>query len=110
MTQFMIPQEAEVEADDVGFIAELNHTGDIKYTWNRKNEAEVAAAEEHFKAMKAKGFLVFKVSRVGLKGKEVAEFSGKLGGLIFQAGTKSEVAQTFDPKASYVATPPAVGG
>jgi hypothetical protein len=106
MTKLIVPQETTAAEDDIGIMAELGHTGDIKYYWNRRKPEEVAAAEEHFKAMKAKGFLVFKVTRLGRQGAEVANFSNT-GKFVYKGG---ELAHTFDPKANYVATPPAVGG
>jgi hypothetical protein len=95
--------------DDTGFIAELNHKGDIKYTWNRKKPEEVAAAKAHFESMRAKGFLVFKVSALGRKGKPVTgDFPKTVGALMYQGN--AELAQTFESSANYIATPMAVGG
>lgn len=98
---------------EVGYIAELNGTGDTKYTWDRKSPRECEAAHEHFDAMKKKGFLVFKVGKLGCRGKKpVEDFDPKTGSYVYVEGQRqpAEVAKTFDPKANYVATPPVVGG
>ena len=56
--------------ENIGYIAHLNHEGDTKYTWDRKNKAECEAAKEHFDSLKKKGFLAFKVGRVGNKSRK----------------------------------------
>ena len=50
---------------DLGTIAHLNHEVDSTYSWDRKNKAECDAAKEHFDSLRAKGFLAFKVNRLG---------------------------------------------
>lgn len=70
----------------------MDRTGDTKTMWDPKNDDEVEVAREQFKALKKKGYAVY---RVGERGK------------------KSEVMQTFDPDAGamiLVATPPVQGG
>ena len=83
---------------------------------NRKNAKECEAAHEHFTAMKAKGFLIFKVKPFGRKSKQQVErFDPKDGGYVYAEGKTenrepAEVAHKFDPKADYVATPMVSGG
>jgi hypothetical protein len=97
----------EVSDEDMGTISHLNHEGDTKYTWNRKNLAECDAAREHFDALRAKGFLAFKVTPVGLKGKPVSGFNPNAGKYLF---TAPEMATKFEPRANYVMTPQFQGG
>jgi hypothetical protein len=105
-----------VEPEEIGYLAELNHEGDIKFTWNRKNAKECEAAHEQFDAMKAKGFLIFKVRPFGRKSKkQVERFDPKDGGYVYAEGKTgnrepAEIAHKFDPKADYVATPMVAGG
>jgi hypothetical protein len=97
--------------EDVGTIAQLNHEGDIQYTWDQKNPTECTAAKEYFDTLLAKGFLAFKITRVGLKGKRAKEFSEKTGGYHFTAPEEApEMAREFDPKADYVVSPQMTGG
>ena len=98
---------------DLGTISHLNHEGDTTYTWDRKNKAECEAAQAHFEALKAKGFLVFKVNRLGGKQKKptTGEFDPKAGKYIYTAPEDApEMATEFDPQANYVATPAMQGG
>jgi hypothetical protein len=92
--------------ENTGSIAHLNHEGDTTYTWNRKNEAECEAAKEHFAALKKKGFLAFKVNRMGCKQKKPTDtFDQKAGKYIYTAPDEE-----FDPKSDYVVTPQMRGG
>ena len=104
---------------DLGTMSELNREGDTKYTWDRKSPKECEAAHEHFTAMRAKGFLIFKVKPFGRKSKQqVGDFNPKDGGYVYSEGrTKgspyrepAEIAREFDPKADYVVTPAVAGG
>lgn len=97
-----------LDTPDIGTIAELNHEGDIKFSWDRKNPRECEAAHEHFDAMKKKGFLVFKVKKFGRKGDGADRFDPKEGKYLYSA--PAELAKTFDPKSDYVVSPPVVGG
>jgi hypothetical protein len=102
-----------VEPEEIGYLAELNHEGDIKFTWNRKNAKECEAAHEQFDAMKAKGFLIFKVKTFGRKGDAVKTFDPKAGAYVYTAPEQAEaaeIAKEFDSKASYVVTPRVAGG
>jgi hypothetical protein len=93
---------------DTGSIAHLDHNGDTKYTWNRNNPIECDAAKEHFDTLRGKGFLVFKITRLGgTKGQPVKEFSPKAGGYLY---TAPEMVRDFDPKGDYVVSPQMAGG
>jgi hypothetical protein len=98
-------------------MAVMGQSGDTKYLWDPTNPIEVEAAREHFEAMKAKGFLVFKLTSVlRRKGKEVSKFHPKGKGYLYvppatEAETDGVKADEFDPEADrYIATPPIVGG
>lgn len=102
-----------LELDEtMGTIAQLNHEGDTKYQWNRKNEAECTAAREHFEHLIEKGFLAFKVKKFGHKGAPAAGFDPQEGKYIFTPPTEDppQVATTFDSNADYVVAPPMRGG
>lgn len=90
-----------------GRISQLNHEGDTKYSWDRNNELEVAAAKEHFDSLRAKGFLVFKVKFLGLKKVSVDSFDKNAGKYIFSA---PEMVTEFTPEADYVVSPQMSGG
>ena len=93
---------------DIGTLSHLNHEGDTTYSWNRKNKTECDAAKEHFNSLKTKGFLAFKVNRIGCKQKKpTEEFDPKAGKYIY---TPPEMVTEFDPQANYVVTPPMQGG
>ena len=96
-----------VDVENIGTIATLNMTGDSKYTWNRDNPKECQAAHEHFDAMKAKGFMVFKVKKFGRKGEITKDFDPRDGGYIYK---DAEIAREFEPTADYVVTPKVSGG
>lgn len=105
--------EDDLGTEDVGTISQLNHEGDTKYTWDRKNPKECEAAREHFESLLKKGFIAFKLTRLGLKGKRTREFSGTSGGYLFKAPVEDEepvLTREFDPQASYVVTPILTGG
>ena len=93
---------------DLGSIAQLNHEGDTRYEWNRSNEAECEAAREHFESLRKKGFLAFKVNRLGGRQKKpTGDFDPKAGKYIY---TAPEMVTEFDPQANYVVTPQMQGG
>lgn len=96
--------------ETTGCMATLNHEGDTKYTWDRDNPIEVEQARVHFNAMKAKGWLVFKVQR-GRRGPPARDFGKKQSAYIFVAKEgKTEIAHKFDAKADYIAAPAVSGG
>lgn len=93
---------------NLGTISHLNHEGDTAYSWDRKNKAECDAAKEHFDALRAKGFLAFKVNRCGCKQKKpTSDFDSKAGKYIYTAPV---MATEFEPEANYVVTPAMQGG
>jgi hypothetical protein len=97
----------EIFDENTGSIAQLNHKGDTKYTWNRKNKAECDAAREHFESLLKKGFLAFKVTRMGCKGSQVGDFNPNSGKYLF---TSPMMTREFEPQADYVVTPQYQGG
>jgi len=71
-------------------MAVMGKEGDTKTVWDKDKPDEVEAAKIQFDALKAKGYLAFKVDEDGEKG---------------------EVMKKFDPKAQKVIlAPPVVGG
>jgi hypothetical protein len=97
----------KIDPITTGSISQLNHEGDTKYTWNRKNELEVQAAKEHFDSLRAKGFLVFKVKFLGLKKEAVETFDGNDEKYLY---TAPEMVTEFTPEADYVVSPQMSGG
>jgi hypothetical protein len=97
----------EILDENTGSIAELNHEGDTKYTWNRKNQAECDAARGHFDTLLKKGFLAFKVTRLGCKGSPEGGFNPNAGKYLF---TAPQMTREFEPQADYVVTPQYQGG
>jgi len=93
--------------ENTGSISELNHEGDTKYTWNRKNQVECDAAKEHFDSLLKKGFLAFKVTRLGCKGSPESGFNPNAGRYLF---TAPQMTREFEPQADYVMTPQYHGG
>jgi hypothetical protein len=98
----------EDDEPNLGTIAQLNNEGDTTYSWDRKNKAECDAAKEHFASLRKKGFLAFKVNRIGGKQKKPTDtFDSKAGKYIY---TAPELATEFEPQANYVMTPQMQGG
>jgi len=64
-----------IDYEEEGVILVLNNSGDIKITWNRKNETEVAYAREEFKKLTQKGWAAFSVGKLGKKTKKITEFN-----------------------------------
>lgn len=81
-------------------IIEPDLSGDVKLTWDPKNEKEVEHARKHFDELKKKGHIFFKISPEGQKGDQTKQFPAGAGELICE----------FDPKADVVATQVPVGG
>ena len=91
-------------------MAVMGETGDTKYIWDPKVPAEVEAARGHFEAMRKKGFMVFKLTRLQRKGKKAGDFNPGAKGYLY-AAPKDELAHKFDPEADrYLAVPPVAGG
>ncbi len=73
-----IPVENLIEFSVMG----LN--GDTKVYWNKANPAEVDAAREHFKSLRAKGYLAYKLNpKDDSKGEQVTEFNPEDNAVIF---------------------------
>ena len=70
MAAFMLPNPP----DGHGMLCVLDKTGDTKTVWDRRNEAEVAAAKAQFEALKGQGYLAFSVAKDGSKGEQIHEF------------------------------------
>ncbi len=60
-----------------GVIEATDSTGDTKLMWDSGRPEEVKAAREHFDALKAKGFIAYKV--------------------VGREGTEGDIIQRFDP-------------
>jgi hypothetical protein len=94
----------------------MSQAGDTKYIWDPANPIEVKAAKEHFKKLKDKGWLVFKLSPyLHRKGKEVKRFHPQGKGYLYVApaeetASDGEVVSELDPKANHIAVPPVAGG
>ena len=65
------------------------HEGDLKFTWDPANEAEVQEVKRTFDKMRSKGFYGYRVKK---------------------DGTKSEVIREFDPEAAAIIMAPQVAG
>lgn len=84
------PEAIEVP-EGHGLMSTLDRTGDLRVMWDRKNRAEVRAAEQQFKDLTGKGYLAYEA-----KGKD---------------GNQGEQIREFDPKAErIVLVRPPVGG
>lgn len=67
----------------MGSIAVLGKEGDTKTTWDSSNKVEVEVARSQFNALKAKGYLAYRVDTQGAKsGEVVREFDPSLNALI----------------------------
>ena len=56
--------------------------GDLKTTWDPKNDDEVEAAEMQFDDLVGKGFQGYRVGKTGKKGKLIDTFDPKAGKII----------------------------
>ena len=91
-TPAVLPLRATRDLSDEhrGEIAVLDHTGDTKLVWDRRNAPEVEAARATFDALKRQGYLAYSVSK---------------------AGDRNEVLREFDPDAeAIILSPPLAGG
>lgn len=62
------------KTEEKGELIVLDSTGDTKITWSRHNSEETEAARVHFRALRAKHYLGFKMNRDGTKGTQLEEF------------------------------------
>lgn len=105
--------EFEEIPEDLGAFAVLGQDGDTKHIWNPKKADEVEAAKTLFDTLLKKGYLAFKLTRLGTKGKPVPDFGEAKGRLVFapKSAEDGEMVTSFDPAASRVVmTPPMAGG
>jgi len=62
MTDTMTEQlTGEPVAEGEHVILTLDRQGDSRFSWNPRNQAEVDNAEAHFKNLKSKGYLAYRV-------------------------------------------------
>lgn len=66
----------------------MDHSGDIKLSWDPDNQQEIAAAKASFEAMKKKGYMAY----------------------VMKSFSKGEVMHEFDPKAKRIIMSPAMQG
>jgi len=85
----MLDTTTELTSDQ-GMLCVLNHEGDTKIIWDRRNADEVENARRTFNDLKAKGYAAYSV-----EGKE---------------GEKGEVVRKFDPSAERLILAPAMVG
>jgi hypothetical protein len=58
----------------VSTLSVLDHTGDTRIEWDRRNRDEVAAAREMFAKMKDKRYLAYRLDADGSQGEVIREF------------------------------------
>lgn len=61
----------------------MGKEGDVKQTWNRKNQAEVAAAKELFEKLIGDGYRAYLMNKNGSKGEPVETFDAKYERILF---------------------------
>lgn len=61
----------------------MDHTGDSKVMWNRKNPDEVAIARRTWDDLKAKRYTAYKPNADGSNGAVVTEFDPAIEALVF---------------------------
>lgn len=52
----------------------LDHTGDSRISWDPRNAEETEAARKHYKRLKDRGFLAYRVDPDGGQGEVLREF------------------------------------
>lgn len=60
----------------------LDRTGDSRFMWSPDNPDEIKAAKQHFKKLKDKGYLAYKVEDDGSKGEVIRDFDETAGKII----------------------------
>lgn len=55
-------------------LATMDASGDTKTIWNAENETEVEVARETFDKLKKKGYLIYRVNKLGNKGEQMLKF------------------------------------
>lgn len=66
----------------MGEIAVMDRTGDTKTIWDTDNDDEVQVALEMFDSLRKKGYLVYKVNKLGNKGEQMNKFDPEAGKMI----------------------------
>jgi hypothetical protein len=66
--------EAAVLDPETSVLCVLDHTGDTRMQWNRKNLSEVNAARARFAELKGKGYMAYRVNRADTQGEVLDEF------------------------------------
>lgn len=57
----------------------LDHSGDTKVIWDRRNRAEVDAAKEMFESLRKKQYLAFRaIGDDGRKGEQIDKFDADI--------------------------------
>jgi hypothetical protein len=105
--------EFEDIPDDLGAFGVMGQEGDTKHIWNPKKPDEVEAARVLFDTLTKKGYLAFKLTRLGTKGKPVPEFDDAKGRVLFAAPKTQDDGEritAFDPTASRVLFTPRFSG
>lgn len=72
----------DMPADGRGEMSVMGKEGDTKFTWNVKDETEMAAAKATWDLYKGKGFAAFRMKRSN-KGVQMHEFDPKAGRILF---------------------------
>lgn len=84
------PPDSGGFVNDCSELCVLDHTGDSRIQWDRRNSDEIAVARSRFNELRAKGYLAYRVNR---------------------SGNQGEVLDTFDPTAERIILhAPMVGG
>lgn len=60
----------------------LDHTGHSRHIWDPNIPAEVDAAKEHFKSLKSKGYIAYRVKGDGEAGEVMTKFEPDAGKVI----------------------------
>lgn len=90
--------EAVEEIDAGGILEVLDPTGHFEVRWGKK-KSEVDAAEATFNDLLSKGYLAFKKTWLGRKGKSMESFDPSAGAAIFdEPGLKPVPLPVVDPK------------
>lgn len=122
-------QASEDDVDVGGSLEVMDPTGHYEIRWGRK-KSEIELAESTFNDLRKKGYIAFKKTWLGRKGKQVDQFDGKARALIFDKPSMThqlessgrakadpkdgeivhEKADKFDKKADHTMVPPLRGG
>lgn len=73
-------------------LIELNHSGDVKLSWDPDDPEDVKNAKDHFERLRKEGHIFYKLTATKKKGQKTDEFPEK----------ESEMICEFDPKAAEI--------